>query len=571
MRRMLNRNALVRQLVAAETLGSVNVLCVDKTGTLTTGEMTVAEIRRGTSLLDSEHIQAQDSDVLRILSRVITTRVDGQMTGEPKLIGAPTEVSIMRYLISQSDKFTEEPFQVIDELPFDSARKYSARLLRDQHGEKAIIMGAPDVLLGLADIDDGTMQSYQATLQDMTSRGLRVLLFAEKVLNSSQDLKPDNLKDLQPLGLVGLVDPLRPRATQTIQAAQAAGVRVIMITGDHLGTAAAVATQLGLPTNEDNLLLGRQLAELDNATLQRRLRSVSVFARVLPEHKLRIVQALQSSGYTVAMTGDGVNDAPALRAADIGVAVGSGTEVAKETADVVILDNDVSSIVAAIREGRIIFDNIRKVLVYLLTFSLSEVILLAILLALGLPILLAPIHILWINLVTDGLPSIALAFEKEEPGIMQEPPRDKQAPLIDAGMQKLMTTSAILAIAGMVMTYIFFKAAQLDENTLRSVLFLLLGLDSLMAIFALRNLRRPFWQQPPFTNPSLSFAFIFGGVLLILPLIQPNLIRIFEFANLNVQIWLPLVLLAIFKLMLIELAKFLFLSPVRQATPRLVS
>jgi P-type Ca2+ transporter type 2C len=571
MRRMLKRRALVRRLVAAETLGSVNILCVDKTGTLTTGEMAVTELRVGTTLVDGDRLQAAGQAFLRDLFLVNASHVEEIAGQPPRVTGSLTESGMMRYLLERRSNFMPGGGTIVQELPFDSEKKYSAKLVREQNQERALVMGAPDVLLAKCDVDDQTARAYKATLDDMTGRGLRVILLADKALARTADFTPEGLVDLRPLGLVGLSDPLRARARQTLDEAAAAGVRVIMITGDHPVTAAAIAKQLGLPTQPENILLGSELAELSQAALLERLRAVSVFARVLPEQKLRIVQTLQTLGYSVAMTGDGVNDAPALRAADIGVAVGSGTEVAKETADMVILDNDVHSLVAAIREGRIIFDNIRKVLTYLLTFSLSEVVLIAGILALGLPVPFAPLHILWINLVTDGLPSVALAFEPGERDIMQEAPRGRRDPLLTGGMRRLMLFTGGVAVAGLLLLYVPLYQAGYSLETLRSLLFLSLGLDSLLAIYPLRSLRRPFWTLPSFRNPQLLGAVGLGLVLLLVPLLIPQLQDIFGFAAL--QPWETgfIVALAVAKVLLIELGKAWFLTDVRKPKQVLLS
>jgi len=372
------------------------------------------------------------------------------------------------------------------------------------------------------------------------------------------------LLDLRVVGLVGLHDPLRPHARDTVEQATAAGVRVVMITGDHPATAITIATELGLPTAPENLITGSDLEKLSDLDLQTRLRTVSVFARVLPEQKLRIVKALQTLGYAVAMTGDGVNDAPALRAAEIGVAVGSGTEVAKETADMVILDNDVRSIIAAIKQGRIIFDNIRKVVTYLLTFSLSEVVLIAGILVLGLPVPFSPLHILWINLVTDGLPSVALAFEPGERDIMREPPRAKTEPLITRGMRQLMAQVGVVAVGGLLLVYVPLHAAGYSLETLRTLLFLALGLDSLLAIFPLRSLRQPFWQLPSFKNPVLSLALVFGFVMLLSPVVLKPLHGAFGFVTLQPSDVLLVIAIAIVKIGLIELGKLYFLRDIRK-------
>lgn len=565
MRRMLKRKALVHRLVAAETLGGVSILCVDKTGTVTTGEMTVTEFRVGTVLTDSDRPSEAAKSLLADFFVVNSARVEERKGEAPLVTGSLTETAVMRYLLARKDKFSRE-MQVMNEIPFDSERKFSAKLVRSAGRERAVVMGAPDVLLGLADLNDQELRSYHAALENMTARGLRVLLLAEKPLNQAE-FTVEHLTDLKPLGLLGLSDPLRPEAQTALKQAAEAGVHVIMITGDHPRTAEAIARELGLVIGPENIVIGSDLAKMSDEELSSRVKQVNVFARIQPEQKLRIVKSLQTLGFSVAMTGDGVNDAPALRAADIGVAVGSGTAVAKEAADMVILDNNIGSIVAAIREGRIIFDNIRKVLMYLLTFSLSEVVLIMVILILGYPVPFAPLHFLWINLVTDGLPSVALAFEPGEAGIMSEPPRRRNEPIVTGGMRRLMFFVGLVAVGGLLALYAGLYVSDYAMESLRAMLFLALGLDSLLAIFPLRSLRQPLWKLSAFKNPQLLVAVASGLALLLLPYFIPPLAEIFGFGTLlPFEVGL-VVAICLVKVLLIEVGKSWFLRDVRK--PRL--
>lgn len=571
MRRMLKRQALVRRLVAAETLGSVNVLCIDKTGTLTTGEMEVVELHRGTARMSLASIHADDLTVLRDLRLVNVARVEDSSSPIPKIIGSATESSILRFLLKHKDLIDLNSAEVVDELPFNSDNKYSATLIRENGTERMLVMGAPDILLTHCDLSDREVQGYRQTLEEMTGRGLRVLLLAGKPMPANLRLTSASLVDLKPIGLIGLQDPARPHAKQTLAEARQAGIRVIMITGDHPETAEAVANELDLVTTHATMLLGSELMNLSDAELLNRLRTVTVCARILPEQKLRIVRGLQSLGATVAMTGDGVNDAPALRASDIGVAVGSGTEAAKESADMIILDNDVRTLVAAVREGRIIFDNIRKVITHLLTFSMSELGLIALIIVLGLPVPFWPLHILWINLVTDGLPSLALAFEPGEPKIMREPPRSRHTPILTPSMRRMMIAVGLMAISSLLILDIGFTRTGLSIETVRTLLFVSLGLDSLSAIFPLRSLRQPFWKIRLLHNPQLLGAMMLGFGLLVLPIFQSDLRAIFELSWLTASQWGLVFGLMLIKLLLIEVAKLWFLVDIRKANQMLIS
>ncbi len=569
MRRMLKRRALVQRLVAAETLGSVTVLCVDKTGTLTTGVMSVAELRLATDRVDVDRPSSQARGLLEALLAVNGAQVD-ESSGQPVITGSLTDTALMDYLLKHRDRIASR-LDVINELPFDSKKKFAAKLVRENGRNRALVFGAPEIVLAKCDLDDQSYRAYREVIDDMTKRGLRGLLLAEQAEVKDGEFVQEKLTNLRPIGLVGLRDPLRREARATVAEAMAAGVRVILITGDHPATASVIAAELGLPVQPENVIIGSELEAMNENQLADKIRRVSVFARVIPEQKLRIVKSLQSLRYSVAMTGDGVNDAPALRAADIGVAVGSGTEVAKETADMVILDNDVSSIIAAIREGRIVFDNIRKVVAYLLTFSLSEVALIAGLLVLGLPIPFVPLHILWINLITDGLPSVALAFEPGEREIMQEAPRARYEPIVTDGMRRLMLFAGTISVSGLLLLYLPLHQAGYSLEALRSVLFLSLGLDSLLAIFPLRTLRQPFWRLPLLQNPRLLGAIGLGLGLLALPLLLPALREIFGLVVLS-RAEIGLVFgIALAKILLVEVGKAWFLFDVRKPRQVLVS
>jgi P-type Ca2+ transporter type 2C len=567
MRRMLRRQALVHRLLAAETLGSVNILCVDKTGTLTTGKMTVTELRCGTELVYVEHAKATTRQFLRDVFSATSARIEVNIHGLSGIQGSPTEAGILQFLTEHKAFMAESQVTVLTELPFDSIKKYSAKYVRADGQDKLLVLGAPEIVLSRCSISDSLRREYHDTLQDMVRRGLRVVLLATKSVTLT-DLSEDQVIDLVPVGMLGLRDPLRTTALPAMREAQLAGIRVMMLTGDHAGTALTVATELGLATDESQILTGQMLSELSDSELAERLRSVNVCARIQPEQKLRIVQILKSLGYIVAMTGDGVNDAPALRAADVGVAVGSGTEVAKDTADMVILDNNVKSIIAAVSEGRIIFDNLRKLVTYLLTFSLSEVALITGILILGFPVPFAPVHILWINLITDGLPSLALAFEGGEKSVMHEAPRARREPIISQGLRGLMLCSGAVAVIGLLLLYFVLHQASYPLDVIRTMLWLALGLDSLLAIYPLRSLRQPFWKLPSFQNPVLLAAVLSGVALLVVPILLPVTRNVLGLVTLQLpEIALVIGFVAI-KILIIELCKAWFLFDVRK--PRAV-
>jgi Ca2+-transporting ATPase len=540
MRRMLKRKALVRRMVAAETLGSVSVMCVDKTGTLTTGSMSVVEVQG----------VAGDRDVQSVKEALAKLVQDGARL-------SLTEKAVAAFL---KGSLPADASGYLDELLFDSKRKYSAKLWQEGSEEVLYVWGAPEVLLTKSGATDVRMHACQKILDDMTSRGLRVLFIGMKRGTFGSSVSVEDVTDIEPLGFIGLEDPLRPHAAETVADALRAGVRTVMVTGDHPATAARIASLLGLRTDNRSVMTGTELAELTDEELQDRIEIVPVFARVLPEQKVRIVLALRANGHVVAMTGDGVNDAPALRAADIGVAMGNGTDVARETADMVILDNDVASIVAAIREGRVIFDNLRKVILFLLTFSLGEVAIISAAILLGFPLPFSPLHILWINLVTDGLPAMALAFEPEDSFLMREPPRSPSEMIVSPVLRRLMFVIGGITVLSLMVSQAVLFTLNVPLESARTFLFFSLGLDTLFALFVIRNLRESVFTMRHGRNPLLLLSFLLSLVLLVLPVFEPYLRSVFALAVPSVIELRALAILTIGKFLLFELAKVLVLG-----------
>lgn len=408
MQRMLARKALVRRLVDAETLGSVDVMCIDKTGTITLGAMEVVELSVSHAV-----VLPSDPEATALLT-AMRLGMSAEIAADGTAVGTPTESSMLRFLVPLLSRLPTARYRFIDEIPFMSALRFSARRYTEGREEYIVAMGAADALLPRLDCTDTERGILFATVERMANQGMRVIMIAERRGYSPSTFTVETITDLKVVGFVGLTDPLRPGVRATIAEAAGAGIRTVMITGDHPSTASAVARAIGLQVNEGSLMTGVELAHLSDEALRLRVERIVLFARIVPEDKLRIVRALQSLGHVVAMTGDGVNDVLSLRAADIGVAVGSGTDVAREAADIVLLNNDVATITAAVHEGRGLFDTIRKVIAYFLASSLTEIILMLGTLLLGLPLPLLPLHILWINVLADGLPSIALAAERPE-------------------------------------------------------------------------------------------------------------------------------------------------------------
>ncbi len=562
MQRILKQKALVRKLVAAETLGSVSVICMDKTGTLTEGKMKVSEVRVGKRTFNADEFKNLGSggDLVRALvSTSSATKEKDQETGEMVFTGTYTEVAIMEFLsaahLTDDDTIKRDGF-----LPFDSKYKFAAATVDDQ----LFVVGAPDILLDRADISDEAMRFFRKELEEMAEKGLRIIGAASTSSRAGQ-LSQSSIKDLSIIGFIGLTDPIREETAEVIQTARTAGIRPIMITGDHPKTAISIATQAGITTAEDLCITGKDLDEMDDKELFAKIDSISIFARVMPAHKSRIVDALQTKGHSVAMMGDGVNDSPALKSADIGIAVGSGTEVAKQASDMVILDSRLGTIVNAIKEGRVIFDNIRKVTTFLLTDSFREMILIAGALLFGLPTPILAAQILWINIVTDGFPGAVLAFEPAESDVMTRAPRKRSEPIINGELRWIIIGVALITDIALFAIYTGFINAGMQLTTAQTFIFLAIGISSLVHIFSIRKLRTTMFKENIFENKMLLGGVGVGALLLAVPMLIPQIRSAMHLELLSVELWAVLAGFAVVHVLLVECIKFAFRAKSRRA------
>jgi len=496
MREMIQRNALIRRLASVETLGSATVICSDKTGTLTQNEMTVTQISvdgkdiyitgtgyapQGEFQIDGESINIHEYPVATTALWVGALNNDALLEhnedGTHKMIGDPTEGSIIVAAAKADKEYQElsEDYPRVQEIPFDSVRKRMTTIHKvldpqtddfspfksdDFHKDWYVVAvkGAPDVMLELcqhyqtnsddpAELTDSVRERIRIANDEMAGKALRVIAVAYKVIKElPEEISPETVEnDLVFAGLVGMIDPPRAEVSESLAVAARAGIRTIMITGDYPQTARAIAESIGLMKSDQEVITGAELSQMKDETLREKIKSVNVFARVSPEHKMRLVDALQSHNEVVAMTGDGVNDAPAIKRSDIGVAMGiTGTDVAKETADMVLTDDNYTSIVSAVEQGRIIYSNIRKFVFFLLSSNVAEIMIIFLATLAGLPAPLTAIQLLWLNLVTDGAPALALAMEKGDPDIMEQQPRAKDEPIINKimGLEITFVTSA---------------------------------------------------------------------------------------------------------------------------------
>ena len=488
------------------------------------------------------------------------------------LRGRPTDKALLLAAIQAgiNKKEVEKQEKKVDELPFDTKYKYSATLHQLDKKRKIIyLMGAPEIIFEKAKIEN--QKEVQSKNEEFTSKGYRVLAFAyKKVKNSIKKLADKDLEDMVFAGLVALHDPLRETAKSAILTSYKAGMRPIIVTGDHKLTAKAVAEKIGLKITDKNILEGKEFDKLSDQEFGKIFEDISLYARVSPEQKLRIIQAWQDKGEVVAMTGEGINDALALKKANIGVALGSGTEIAKEASDLILLTDDFEIIVVAVEEGRRITDNIRKILTYLLTGGFTELILigLAVLFRLPLPVLAG--QILWKNLIESTPPSMALTFEPKEKDIMLRRPESSRSPLLNKEMKFLifvigMTTNLLLF--GIFLWFLYSPNYGMEKiDKIRTVIFAGLAIDSFFSIFSFRSLRKNIWQYNPFSNIYINLTSVLGFLLLIMAIYLPFFQKFLQTQALNIFELSLLIAFAFISVILIEAAKFYWIrvSPLQK-------
>lgn len=518
--RMVRKNTLIRKLPAVETLGSVTYICTDKTGTLTRNKMEVEKISQQEQTYTAQEAAqlAKDEDGRRLLLAMALNN-DAVKDNTGKWQGDSTEIALMKIAAPLSDI---RQWPRIGELPFDADRKLMTTFHRSGNGVVSFTKGAPDMLLARCTGID--KEAVNAQVNELASEGLRVMGFAWRPWSNMPD-NPDSEtaeQELQLLGLAGIIDPPREEAMKAVADCRSAGIVPVMITGDHPLTARNIAIRIGILTEEDLLLTGQQMKEMKPGELAHQIERVRVFARVSPEQKLQIVKELQQKGHYVAMTGDGVNDAPSLRRANIGIAMGiTGTDVSKEAAHMILLDDDFSTIVRAVKEGRRIYDNILRFIKYLMTTNAGEIWTLLLGPLMGLPLALLPIHILWINLVSDGLPAIALSFEKAEKDVMNRPPRPPQQTVFANGMGIHILWVGLLMGAIALAT----QAWAIDRGLhWQTIVFNVLCLSQMGHVLAIRSDSQSLFRIGLFSNRYLigavALAFVLQAALTYIPFLQ---------------------------------------------------
>ncbi len=588
---MAKKKAIIRSLPAVETLGSTTAICTDKTGTLTTGEMTLCEIRThrtievtgigydpsGSFLLDGSPTDPKAEDIATLLKiGVLSNNADLEKADDTwRIVGDPTEGALI--VASKKAELlekTRESYVEIIEYPFDSERKMMTTVNRSESdGLVAAMKGAPEMVLercsfmqcpaGARPLTDYERAEILASADAMAEKALRVLAMAWKKIDQDAPLERDYVESgMIFAGLVGMRDPPRPEAKEAIATCKLAGIRPVMITGDHRLIAKAIGEELGIGNGE--VIEGHELDEMNDDDLFNRIKFVSVFARVTAEHKVRIVQALKRHGNIVAMTGDGVNDAPALKAADIGVAMGrAGTDVAKEASDIIITDDNFASIVGAIEEGRRIYDNIRSGTAYLLSVSFAELAMIFLGVALGFPVPLLAVQILWINVIAEEMPAIGLAVEPIRSNIMFKKPRDPKESILSIGLLIYTLITAAAIVAGSLGLYVIALNTDMDLSYARTIAFVSLGFFMIYNAYSSRSLGGSVLTMRPFGNRILILGILVSILAILAAVYMPFMQSIFETVPLRAETY-GSIAIAFFLVILLTEAMKVFLHRLMQ-------
>lgn len=562
--KMAKKNSIIRRLPAVETLGSSNVICSDKTGTLTQNKMQVVKVEN----LNRMYIADDEKRFILELASMCTDVQVVSGKGLEEVSGEPTEVAIVNMAneMGMNKQFLEEKMRRIEEIPFDSERKMMTTIHKNGSKYRVITKGAPDILLkrcnryqegnNVLTLNSSKIYEIEEKNNNMANEALRVLAVGYYDTDELPTQINSNTieNDLIFAGLVGMIDPPREGVKEAVNVCRKAGIKTVMITGDHIATARAIAKDLGILRKNDLAVTGAELDQISDSTLQKNIMQYSVFARVSPEHKVRIVKAFRSTGAVVAMTGDGVNDAPALKNADIGIAMGlNGTDVAKNASDMILTDDNFCTIVEAVKQGRNLFDNIRKAIHFLIATNIGEIVTIFIGLVLGLKSPLLAIQLLWINLVTDSLPAIALGLEPPDKDIMNKKPRDPKKSLFADGLWgKIFTEGIMLGILTLFAFSLGNRMFGLDVG--RTMAFVSLGMLELVHSFNIKS-EQSIFKMGFFENKYLIGAFILGSILQIGVVIVPGVASYFKLVPLTFTQWCYTFGISILPIVIIEVQK----------------
>ncbi len=573
--RMIKRKAIVRKLSSVETLGSASIICSDKTGTMTENQMTVKKIYINDDVLhltgEGYHIDGEillngqeldksypNLESMLLYGVLCNHAILNMNKGKYYIDGDPVDgalvVAARKLGINQNAKTA---YRVMKEFPFDSNRKRMSVIIEDENGMQFLIMkGAPEVLLprsrfimtkeGRKPLDAAGSKKINQTVENMADDALRIIGIGIKPILKGDSPELASLeKDITFLGLYGMMDPPRKEVKTAIAACKQAGIKTVMITGDHMNTAKAIAEKLDLLPKTGRVVSGRELNMMSQYDLEKQIDDIFVFARVTPEHKLRIVKAFQSHGHIVAMTGDGVNDAPSIKAADIGISMGlSGTDVTKEASSLVLMDDNFATIKAAIDEGRNIYENIRKFIRYLLASNVGEILVMLFAVMLAMPLPLVPVQILWVNLVTDGLPAMALGMDTSEDNVMKRGPRNPREGIFARGLgYKIISRGILIGIVSLLAFMIAYHNDPANLVYAQTITFATLVMAQLIHVFDCRS-EKSIFSRNPFENKYLNFAVLSSVLLLLVVIYWPPLQPIFHTTTLGVMDWLLILVLS---------------------------
>lgn len=554
MQRILKKQGLVRKMIATETLGSTSVIATDKTATLTEGKMKVDEVIGDKFLVLKAAVLTSEAFIENPQDPKEKWRIRGRPT-DRALLEAGIEIGI--------DRKREFEKKKIAELLFNPINKFAAALYEEDAKKILYVCGAPEKILELSTLKLEEKKQLENQLNDLAQKGLRIVATAYRKINQNENSSRSVeilCQNLTFAGFITLKDPIRPEAKEAIKICRQAGMRPIIVTGDHKLTAKAVAEELDFKLKEENILEGKDLDKLSDKEFEKILDKIQIYARIEPKHKMRIISAWQRRGEVVAMTGDGINDAPALKKADIGVALGSGTEVAKETSDLILLNDSFSIIEAAVEEGRVIIDNIRKTVTLLVSQCFSEIILIGASIIGGLPLPILPAQILWENLIEGSPQGVALAFEPKEKGVMERKPEDPRHPLLTHQMKVIIFGFGIVTSFILLGLFLYLLKAGFPLAEIRTIIFAALAIDTLFYAFSCKNLRKNIWQYNPFSNLYLIGCMIFSLSMLLIAVYIPTFQNLLKTVPLNLFDWTLLLGLGILNLILIEATKWYFIA-----------
>jgi len=557
MQKVLKKKGLIRKLSSAETLGNTSIICTDKTGTLTQGKMKVSQIIGDKSLVLKSAVLASEAFIENPDDIMKKWILRGRPTDRALL-----EAGIENGLINIKKKMEEDK---LSEIPFNPINKFAVAFYKESGEMNLYICGAPERIFERSNLTDKEKRKLEEKLKELTNKGLRVLATGCRKVDISETITYE-IKGLKALchdfiftGFIALSDPIRKDVKQAMRICRKAGMRPIIVTGDHKLTAKAVAEELGFEISKENMLEGMDLDKLSDKEFEEILDKIYIYARVEPKHKMRIIGAWQDKGEVVAMTGDGINDAPALKKADIGIALGSGTAVAKESSDLILLNDSFSIIVKAVEEGRVIIDNIRKVITYLLSDSFTEIILVGTSIFVGAPLPIIAAQILWVNLIEDGLPGMALAFEPKEKEIMKQKPAGHSVPLLTKEMKFIIVIIGVITDLILLGLFFWLWKQGFDIAYIRTMIFACLTIDSIFYVFSCKSLRKNLWHINPFSNKLLLVAAILGVIMLIAAVYLPLLQILLKTVPLSVYDWLIILSFGMIELIAIEAAKHHFI------------